>query len=285
MTVKYDNKTAVTFLNFYMEHGSMSKAADACGASRAIGTVWARASLIEEQRGVEVPRYVVWGFPDPDEDKEPVRFYKALAEAKKIHAFEAESRARAEVDQGHERKLWKPDGSPVWRVDAEAIALLGGDGPDQKKAAEELLGYKDFPYVHRINKNGNMERIQETERVPVAATLKIAGMKAMMPQIWNVPEVKHSTVDASVRGAIQHISAKAKPQPSRALPPPGNPYISRDPNHPMRRDADAKLAEMRARQANGETPTAAPRPTVFKPDDNGDPPEGIGDLHAMLRIA
>jgi hypothetical protein len=207
-------------------------------ASRAanFGSKWIWRAL--NRSGAGDPRYLI-RWPDRDAE-EKIQFVEAVGLATRMWKSKFASTLMQESEEGQPR-LQIHGGQVLYEKDPEALAMCGGEGPDAIIMAE-LLGYKDFPYKHRINANGNPERIPLVTYEAVPATLRVHTARSLLPA-FNPPETRHQVT--SHTGAVMVIGRK----------PYDEDYAPGD--APLRRDLQQRIADLRKSGAKA-LPQAAP---------------------------
>jgi len=165
----------------------------------------------------------------PNEDDPPEQFADLLMKARRmwrIH-FDNSLRDTAAMDE-------IPvivNGKQMWQEDPVALAKW-----DNKEDAENIGGYYDWPYAHRKNEKGELERIPLMQPIAPAAAFKIHAARSMLgEQGWNPAETK--VVDAHVGGEVLIVGTRGRASYAKDAPAPES---------PLRKDLAARLADLRA---------------------------------------
>lgn len=212
------------------------------------------------------PKYLV-AWPDPD--GEPLQFCEAVVLAQRAHLMNLRGRLMRDVDVGVPRVLRTPQGDIVWEKDPALLAEWGGDTIEARESAERLGGVFDYPYKHRKNAQGKLERVETIVYDPAPGALRIHAARATLAG-WNPSNV--SEVDNKHSGKVLIMQATKQ---GDATPPP---YA-----HPadtgvseLKRDLMQRLEDLRERQARGEV--SQRRDIVpMNRDRSDDPVERVGD--------
>ena len=96
-------------------------------------------------------------------------FHQHSARARMEKIERLVSHVESSVTEGVLKPIWCGR-EPVWEQDPVLLAAYGGDNAESKAIAEGF-GVPDYPYVHRKNDEGKLERVQACERVYPAASL------------------------------------------------------------------------------------------------------------------
>jgi hypothetical protein len=206
-------------------------------ASRAagFGSKWIWTALKRSEAGD--PRYLV-RWPDRDAP-EKIQFFEAINLAIRQWKAKFSTTLFQESEEGVPR-LQIHGGAVLYEKDPEALAMCGGEGPDAIIMAE-LLGYKDFPYKHKINANGNPERIPLVTYEHVPATLRVHTARSVLPA-FNPPEARHQVT--SHTGSVMVVARK----------PYHKDYQPTD--APLRRDLQQRLSDLRKNCLKKPSPQA-----------------------------
>jgi hypothetical protein len=227
-----------SFLNYVADGASYASAMRAIGARSENSLLW-----VWLKRSTAGDPALLCSWPDAERDP-PQQFAKLLTEARRCAILQAESRLRADCD-GIERKLFGPNGSPVWKVDAKAIAMW----PDAE-TARDLGGVDDWPFAH----DADGARIQETVREPASAALRVHVARSTLAHAGYNPG-SHMTTDHRVNGRMLIVNATGakasdlEARPSYARP---DPAVS-----PLRADLERRLLELKTNGPANPTPRGA----------------------------
>src|SRR5262249_3104174 len=160
-------------------------------------------------------KFLIRGWPDADSE-EPMWFHEAVQLARKLHALNLDADVRETLSRGYKRLVLRDNGQPAYEIDDQAIAIFG----DDKEAADKIGGYFDYPYKH--DENGARIRLYVYD--PVPAQLKIHGLRALIPGIYDLAERRE--VSTNINGHVL-ILGGGEQKPS-----------------PMRRDLETRLAQI-----------------------------------------
>jgi hypothetical protein len=218
-----------------------------------------------KRSGAGDPRYLV-RWPDVDSTDDKIQFADAVNLALRMHKAKLATTLQQEIEEGHAVvQINRSTGDVIWEKDPELLARFGDDADPEE--ISRLWGIDDYPYKHRVNAKGNLERIPLKLFTPSPAALRQHGARSLLPG-WNPAE--HRTTTNSHSGEVVMVMGP-------------KPYDRNyKPNTPLAHDLQARLADLRKRQAEGKSRLpvdANGRPTM--PAINGtaradDPPEGVG---------
>lgn len=207
------------------------------------------------------PKFLV-AWPDPD--GEPIQFADAIVLAQRAHLMNLRGRLMRDVDVGVPRVLRTPQGDIVWEKCPALLSEWGGDTPEARENAERLGGVYDYPYKHRKNAQGKLERIETIVYDPAPGALRIHAARATLAG-WNPSNV--SEVDNKHSGRVLIMGATKQGD----APPP---YARPEDNgvSPLKQDLMKRLADLRERGPNNPKPRDIVRVHGERRDD---PPEKI----------
>jgi hypothetical protein len=226
-------ETALAFmLDYIRSRPKLEPASRAAG----FGSKWIWTALKRSEQGD--PRYLV-RWPDRDAP-EKIQLFEAVNLAVRQWKAKFSTTLMQESEEGVPR-LQIHGGQVLYEKDPEALARCGGESPEACDFAT-LLGYEDYPYRHRTNANGNLERIPLVTYEHVPATLRVHTARSLLPS-FNPPETRHQVT--SHTGAVMVIARK----------PYQKDYVPTD--LPIRRDLQQRLSELR-KTGPKRLPQAAP---------------------------
>jgi hypothetical protein len=229
-------------------------------ASRAanFGSKWIYGAMNRSAAGD--PRYLIH-WPDRDSE-EKIQFIEGVGLAQRMWKAKFASTLMQESEEGTPR-LQIHGGEVLYEKDNEALAMCGGE-TDEAKEFAKLMGYTDYPFKHRINANGNRERIPLVIYEHVPATLRVHTARSLLPGM-NPPETRHQVT--SHTGTVMVIQKPAYAKDYKA------------PDTELRRDLQQRLADLRAKGPANPLPRSAdgrrtiPQVSATRTDD---PPENVG---------
>lgn len=199
MPVRYTNKIGKQICTFIADYSNITAAAKAIGCGETQIWAWARIAAADKKNGRD-SKYMVRGWPDAGDE---MFLSDAIAAARRVFTLSADLKMRQQIIEGTRRAVLDKDGNPAFELDLAALAEYGGFTEEARKLAA-IDQVFDYPYRHQMNAEGKPERIPVYVMDPVPATLKIAGMRAMVPGIWNVPERRE--VDTSINATVRQIT-------------------------------------------------------------------------------
>jgi len=251
----WSQENAKLILDRLCEHPSVTAAGKLLGIPKGSKTIWtwARDSARDKANGITDSKYIITGWPDDAEEAtRPMYFFEALELSRKIWTLNLHADT-CETLNGLERPVIE-GGKFQHVIDLKAIAEW-----DNKEDAEKIGGYVDWPYAH----DAEGARIVLTVKEHVPAQLKIQGLKALLGEIWNVPEKRE--IDSQVTGGVLVLHGNAEPAPGNKLG--------------MREDLESRLAEIRARNAKLAPATKKPEGEVevFRDMRTQDQPDDVPD--------
>jgi hypothetical protein len=230
-----------SFLNHVASGASYASAMRAIGSRSENSLLW-----VWLRRSSKGDPALLVSWPDAENDP-PQQFARALGDARRAAILNAESILRADCD-GILRPLFGPNGAPVWRVDAKAIAMWRTEDD-----ARLLGGLDDWPYEH----DAEGARIQETVREPAAASLRVHMARSTLAHAGYNPGT-HVTSDHHVHGRMMIVNAiGGKASDLAASPDYARP--ERAAPTPLRDDLERRLADLRARGPVNPEPSAPVR--------------------------
>lgn len=210
------------------------------------------------------PKFLV-AWPDR-ELKEKIQLVEGIALARRLHKVKMDSNIRSAVSEGIP-EIQMHDGEVLYEKDAALLAEWG-DGPEAKEAAERIGGVKDFPYKHRMNEEGKLERIPLVLYRPAPAALRQHVIRSLLPSEYNPPEVRSISTEHS--GAVLIMGAN-RPAYAKDFQPPMT---------PLRQSLQEKLAELKARGPQHKHAIDAHGrkmiPKISDGSSSNDPPEKNG---------
>lgn len=184
-------------------------------------------------RWLQSERLIAW----PDRAAtDKLRFREAYALCRRMQAVEHDARIREAVLLGDEIQI-----PGEWQVDAALIAEFAQYG-EQAAEVAATLGVFDYPYAHRENEKGQLERIVRTIRQPAPATLRIHAARALVPG-YNVMD--KSEVSQKVASTVLVLGATQMPE----LKPYHRDYVAPAQIEPPKQQMTTadKIAEIQAR--------------------------------------
>jgi hypothetical protein len=206
-------------------------------ASRAVGRAskWIWAAL--KRSGENDPKYLV-RWPDRECEKR-IQFGEAVALARRLHKVQFDATLRSAVDIGIP-EIQTFQGDVIWKKDGALLTEWGGDTMEAREAAERLGGIIDYPYEHRMNAQGKLERVPLEIYKPAPGALRQHVARSLIPSEFNPPEVRSISTEHS--GAVLILNAH-KPAYAKDYKPDEAPA----PDTPIRRDLMQRLADLRAK--------------------------------------
>jgi hypothetical protein len=233
-------------------------------ASRRIGysPKWIWAAL--KRSGAGDPRYLL-RWPDR-EGEERIQFGDAVTLARRLHKIKLDHTIRAAVDVGIP-VVQTFQGEIIWEKDGALLTEWGGDTPEAKEAAERLGDCVDYPFKHRLNVEGKLERIPLEVYQPAPGALRQHVARSLLPSEYNPPEVRQVSTEHS--GAVLILNAS-------------KPAYAKDfvPNSPIRQDLHERLAALRAKGPEHKHATDKNGfktvPKISNGSTSNDPPERTG---------
>jgi hypothetical protein len=207
----------------------------------------------------------------PMEDGPDVPFFQAINTARDIWIANAEARLRSDCDLGRERVLRDAKGDVIWEKCGALLAEWGGDTPEAKENAERLGGVFDYPYQHRTNAEGKLERVPAVEYLIAPAALRQHIARSIMAG-YNPSDRKE--IDTRHSGGVMIFKATKQGDTLKGPPPP----YSREamaseakPLTPLQADLMKRLEDLRARG-----PIAPTGPVDTGNGSSGEPADKIG---------
>jgi hypothetical protein len=268
-------------------------ALDALIVNPSITAAMAKVGVARElfYRWLRSDRRISW--PDRTDTNKRL-FHECYAHARRLSAIEFDARIRESVMLGDQVVATDPSGRIRWAEDPALLAEFARYG---EKAAEVAgqLGVFDFPFVHKENDKGQLERVPLMIRNAAPATLRIHTARALLPGM-NPASKQETTVDQKVASTVLVIGATQMPN----LPPYHRDYVPPEPAQleaPKPKSRLERLAELQTKFGGqqlsplvqdlisraGQPPT---HPTPQGPSavrgGSDDPPERITSAHAVL---
>lgn len=240
-------------------------------ASRAVGYApkWIWSALKRSGEG-DVRYLVRW----PDRECENrIQFGEAVALARRLWKVNFDHTLRSAVDIGTP-EIQTFQGEVIWQKSGELLAEWGGDTPQARSDAEGIGGVFDYPYEHRLNAKGKLERIALEIYKPAPGALRQHVARSLIPSEFNPPEVRQISSEHS--GAVLILNAHKAPYAKNYIAPEAP-----APDTSMRRDLMERLADLRAKGPTHPLPLDnAGRRTIPKlggvSASSNDPPERTG---------
>lgn len=251
------------FLDIIVHRPKMETACRAIGYSGKNIWRWLKRSAAND------PKFLV-RWPDRESEQQ-IQFCDAVMQARKMWRVVYDSTLREDVTIGVP-EVQTFQGEVVWEKDAEALVTWGGDTIEAREAAERLGGLVDYPFKHRYNLNGKLERVPLQVYKTAPASLRQHVARSLLPEQYNPPEVRSVSTEHS--SAVMIVGATRPPYAKDYAAPPATT------ESPFRLELHERLAELKARGPIHRVPLDASgrktMPKVGNGSASNDPPEGLG---------